>query len=91
MTDKLDSSARIARKPTGAGAEAAEGIHGAPQERDAQRDPTEQTSLADRKSRKDVTRKGSEPLDSDSHQHRSGYGGEGGKPKSPSDDWGSGR
>lgn len=96
---KLDNSAsfhddqgtRISRKPTGAGAEAAEGIHGDPKERDADRDPADQTSLADRETRNDASRRGSEPLDSNSHQHRSGYGGDGGEPQSPNDGWGSGR
>ena len=63
MADKLDNSApfnddqgtRRAQEPTGAGAEASEGIR-------------------------------DEPLDSQSHEHLSGYGGKGGKPKTPNDD-----
>lgn len=86
MADKLDNSApfndgqgtRQAKKPTGAGAEAAEGIHGAPKGRDAKRQPTDQTSLEDRQGDGDPADKGSEPLP-ESEQHRSSYGGGGRK------------
>jgi hypothetical protein len=92
MADKLDNSApfdddqgtRI-NKPTGAGAEAAEGIHGAPKQRDSRRKPSDNTSLEDREPKGDETRPGSEPLESSSHQHRSGYGGNGGTPKESND------
>jgi hypothetical protein len=92
MTDTLDNSApfnddqgtRIARdgdKSTGAGAEAAEGIHGAPQQRESRRDPSDKTSLEDRSA--DDARDGSEPIASESHEHESGYGGRAGQPKRP--------
>jgi hypothetical protein len=93
MADKLDNSApfnddqgtRVAGKPTGAGAEAAEGIHGDPKHRDSQRRPGEKTSLTDGESADDDERSGSEPLDSNSHEHVSGYGGKGGAPKQSND------
>lgn len=92
MADKLDNSAPFnddqgtrVGKPTGAGAEAAEGIHGAPKQRDAKRKPSDNTSLEDRESIGDEARPGSEPFDSSSHQHRSGYGGNGGTPRQSND------
>jgi hypothetical protein len=54
-------------KPTGAGSEAAEGIHGATTEGEA------------------GDRAGSEPLADREKEHRSGYGGAGGKPVKSSD------
>lgn len=86
MADKLDNSApfnddqgtRQAKKPTGAGAEAAEGIHGAPKGRSDTRSPGDQTSLEDRQGDGDSSDKGSEPLP-ESTQHRSNYGGGGRK------------
>lgn len=91
MADKLDNSApfgdeqgtRIAKEPTGAGAEAAEGIHGKPEERDTRRDPGDRTSLEDRDAGNGEERRGSEPLESNSQDHVSGYGGGGGVPKKP--------
>jgi len=93
MADKLDNSApfnddqgtRVAGKPTGAGAEAAEGIHGDPKHRDSQRSPRDKTSLTDGESAADDERSGSEPLGSNSHEHISGYGGKGGAPKQSND------
>lgn len=93
MADKLDNSApfnddqgtRLARKPTGAGAEAAEGIHGDPAHRESRRNPEDKTSLADTDAEGDDERSGSEPLGSNSHEHLSGYGGKGGAPKHPND------
>lgn len=87
MADKLDNSApfndgqgtRQARKPTGAGAEAAEGIHGAPKGRSTERAPDDKTSLEDRQGDGDSSDTGSEPLP-ESEQHRSSYGG-GGRPE----------
>lgn len=92
MADKLDNSApiddgqgtRMARQPTGAGAEAAEGIHGKPEERGARRDPSDRTSLEDRDAR-EPERRGSEPLESSSQEHQSGYGGRGGSPRQSND------
>lgn len=65
---------RIARKPTGAGAEAAEGIHGAPKGRSHARNPADKTSLEDRGTEGSADQQGSEPL-TESDQHRSRYGG----------------
>ena len=69
-------------RPTGAGSEASEGIHGAKSDRDqgAKGSVGEDRSAATRK-------KGSEPLDEAdrTREHRSGYGGSGGKPVSSSD------
>lgn len=92
MADKLDNSApfnddqgtRVSGKPTGAGAEAAEGIHGDPKHRESRRNPKDQTSLTGSEAADDE-RSGSEPLDSNSHEHLSGYGGKGGAPKQSND------
>jgi hypothetical protein len=68
-------------RPTGAGSEASEGIHGAGTGRDegAKSSVSEDRATGSRK-------KGSEPLDDSSDkQHRSGYGGSGGAPVSSSD------
>lgn len=68
-------------RPTGAGSEASEGIHGAGTSRD-EGDTTSappDRGAADRK-------KGSEPLDAGrTNEHRSGYGGSGGSPVTSSD------
>ena len=93
MNDKLDNSApfnddqgtRVSREPTGAGAEAAEGIHGDPKHRDSTRKPHERTSLTDEEGDARDQRRGSEPLDSNSHEHLSGYGGKAGVPKQSND------
>jgi hypothetical protein len=82
MADKLDNSApfdddqgtRRAQQPTGAGAEAAEGLHGSPKGRQDERKPEDKTSLEDRQGDGDSSERGSEPLP-ESEQHRSGYGG----------------
>jgi hypothetical protein len=77
---------------TGAGAEAAEGIHSA----DGERDPGERSALesqptgrADarpgRESGGSEERTGSEPLVARETEHRSGYGGSAGHPVSSSD------
>lgn len=97
MADKLDNTApfndgqgtRIAKEPTGAGAEAAEGIHGKPEERGARRDPADRTSLEDREDVREPDRSGSEPLESNSQDHQSGYGGRGGAPRQSNDGSGS--
>ena len=69
-------------RPTGAGSEASEGIHGANEERGegAKTSVPTERSAGDRK-------KGSEPLDEAdrSNEHRSGYGGSGGAPVTSSD------
>lgn len=87
MTDRLDDSApfdddqgtRIARDrdhATGAGAEASEGIHGAPDGRHTKRERSDESALQDRQTGNDGERRGSEPL-TESDQHRSHYGGGG--------------
>ena len=86
MADKLDNSApfndgqgpRPGGLPRLAGAEAAEGIHGAPKGRSTERAPDDKTSLEDRQGDGDSSDKGSEPLP-ESEQHRSSYGGGGRK------------
>ena len=69
-------------RPTGAGSEASEGIHGAREDRDegAKSSVPKDRSAADPK-------KGSEPLDEADRttEHRSGYGGSGGNPVTSSD------
>jgi hypothetical protein len=68
-------------RPTGAGGEAAEGIHGAKGGRDeaAESSVVEDRDPAERK-------KGSEPLDKGrTTEHRSGYGGSAGAPVTSSD------
>ena len=75
---------------TGAGAEAAEGIHAA----DGGRDPSENSAVESQPTGRgggkggsgdDVAPSGSEPLVDREHEHRSGYGGAGGKPVKSSD------
>ena len=68
-------------RPTGAGSEASEGIHGAGESRNEgdKTSVTEDRSAATRN-------KGSEPLDQDrKNEHRSGYGGSAGTPVTSSD------
>ena len=62
--------------PTGAGAEAAEGIHSADR---GYRDEGENTALrdSDRQADGDDDRRGSEPTTSHSTEHKSSYGGGG--------------
>jgi hypothetical protein len=68
--DPADPSRRDqSSRPTGAGSEAAEGIH----------------SADDEGGRANDERPGSEPLVDRETEHRSGYGGAGGKPKRSSD------
>jgi hypothetical protein len=71
------------RGSTGAGAEAAEGIHSA----DGSKDPGERTALESQPTgtSADGDRSGSEPLVDRETEHRSGYGGSGGKPVRSSD------
>jgi hypothetical protein len=79
------------RGATGAGAEAAEGIHSA----DGDRDPSEQSAIESQPTGRgssqaaggspDVAPSGSEPLVDRETEHRSGYGGAGGKPVESSD------
>ena len=75
-----------AERQTGVGSEASEGMHNARQE--GSRPESDQTALAaeetGRSSREGGKRAGSEPLPED-EQHRSGYGGAGGRPVNSSD------
>jgi len=89
--DHLSSSFRVSgtsgeeEEETGAGAEAAEGIHSTDQ-----REPQDRSALEDvdtGRSRPDeatVERAGSEPIGRE-REHVSGYGGKGGEPKTSSD------
>ena len=76
MADQKQGTGR----PTGAGGEAAEGIHGAKGGRDeASKTSVNADDAGDRK-------KGSEPLNKGrTTEHRSGYGGSGGAPVTSSD------
>ena len=69
------------RRTTGAGSEAAEGIHGA----STDRDPSDRSSVESTETGSDGDQSGSEPLTDRSNEHRSGYGGSGGKPVRSSD------
>ena len=64
-------------KQTGAGSEAAEGIHGA----DGNRDVTDHSALEGKETGTSGGKSGSEPIDSHDREHESGYGGRGGSPK----------
>ncbi len=66
---------------TGAGSEAAEGIHGA----STDRDPADRSSVEDRPTGTEGDQSGSEPLVDRENEHRSGYGGSGGQPVRSSD------
>lgn len=67
----------------GAGGEAAEGIHGAKTDG---RDQSAESSVGATPGQGERGQKGSEPLDAERKtEHRSGYGGSGGKPVSSSD------
>lgn len=74
MTDKSPSRG----KPTGAGSEAAVGIHAADGEKSAAADQRDRQADGDSTP---IERKGSEPTQSHSTEHVSGYGGAGGEPK----------
>jgi hypothetical protein len=68
-------------RPTGAGSEASEGIHGA----GGTRNEGDKSSVSDDRAAAD-RKKGSEPLDPDrKNEHRSGYGGSAGTPVTSSD------
>ena len=72
-------------KPTGAGAEAAEGVHTTDD-----REPSDRSALEDvdtgrtKFDEATVQRAGSEPIQRE-REHKSGYGGDGGAPKTSSD------
>jgi len=73
-------------RQTGAGSEATEGVHNA--QREGSRSEGDRTGLSGqqrgRSTRDGSKRAGSEPLSEDD-QHRSGYGGSGGRPVNSSD------
>ena len=81
-----DSPPDRPERHTGTGSEASEGMHNARQ--GGNRDETDATGLSGeetgRSSREGGKRAGSEPLPEDD-QHRSGYGGSGGRPVNSSD------
>lgn len=62
----------------GAGSEAAEGLHAV-----GGRDPSKRSSVESMAERGDDTEDlpGSEPIEGRSHEHKGGYGGEGGEPR----------
>ncbi|HKP14847.1 MAG TPA: hypothetical protein VJT85_02245 [Gemmatimonadaceae bacterium] len=83
---RADAPTGRPNRQTGAGSEASEGMHNAQQ--GGGRDESDATGLSDqetgRSGREGAKRSGSEPLPEDD-QHRSGYGGAGGKPVNSSD------
>jgi hypothetical protein len=81
MTDRSNPHGDDSPGSTGAGSEAAEGIHGAT----TNRDPADRSSAEHAPSGSDDDRAGSEPLVDRETEHRSGYGGSGGKPVRSSD------
>lgn len=75
----FDSDPRPRHRPTGAGSEAAEGIH----EAGADRSNTDADATDAREAAKgDSRRQGSEPLEHRDATHNSSYGGEMGEPRS---------
>ena len=70
-----------AARPTGMGSEATEGVHGA-----GGRNEKDKSSVTADRAAGSKNRKGSEPLEDRSQQHRSGYGGSGGTPVTSSDE-----
>ncbi len=81
-----DAPTGRAERQTGVGSEASEGMHNAQQE--GSRPESDPTALSGeetgRSTREGGKRAGSEPLSEDD-QHRSGYGGAGGRPVNSSD------
>ena len=67
-------------KSTGAGAEAAEGVHSMDE-----RDPAANSGISKGDAPASDSDRGSEPLEGRNREHRSGYGGSGGKPVSSAD------
>jgi hypothetical protein len=80
--DEGTGEGRQTTERTGAGAEAAEGVHSA-----GGRDERENSGLTERDAggATDNDRAGSEPLGGREREHRSGYGGQGGRPVQSSD------
>jgi hypothetical protein len=75
-------------RQTGAGSEASEGMHNAQGEGKRREDDATGLSSQEtgRTEREGGQRTGSEPLPEEGKQHRSGYGGAGGKPVTSSDE-----
>jgi hypothetical protein len=67
-------------RPSGMGSEATEGVHGA-----GGRSEKDNSSVTASRAEGSKDQKGSEPLEESTQQHRSGYGGSGGKPVASSD------
>lgn len=65
---------------TGAGAEAAEGLHST-----EGRDPHDKSAIESENAGNNNERSGSEPLQHRDAEHKSGYGGQQGQPKTSSD------
>jgi hypothetical protein len=81
---KQDAPPARQERQTGTGSEASEGIHNAQQ--GGTRDESDATGLAGEDTgRGESGRAGSEPLAEEGDQHRSGYGGAGGRPVNSSD------
>lgn len=82
-----DSPPARPSRQSGTGSEASEGIHNAQQGGD--RDESDATGLSGQDTGRDARegsgRAGSEPLAEEGEQHRSGYGGAGGRPVNSSD------
>ena len=68
-------------RPSGMGSEATEGVHGA-----GGRSEEDNSGVTADRADGPKDRKGSEPLEERSQQHRSGYGGSGGAPVTSSDE-----
>lgn len=75
-----DNQSGSVARPTGAGSEATEGVHGA-----GGRSEKDNSSVSATRAEGPKDQKGSEPLEERTKQHRSGYGGSGGKPVTSSD------
>ena len=73
---------RESGRPLGAGSEPAQGIHGAGIAKKLE----SERAVHSRRSAVSAPRAGSEPLHHRSVEHKSGYGGEGGQPRTSSDD-----
>lgn len=84
MTDRKRTEDEHERANTGAGAEAAEGMHSTKGRRPDERSGVERAQN-DRAEGEDAERSGSEPLRHRETEHKSGYGGEGAEPKTSSD------
>jgi hypothetical protein len=74
-----------AKGSMGAGAEAAAGLHGASRQSRPQARRTDVTNSATSTGQPQPGRPGSEPLEGTSQGHVSGYGGQGGEPRTSSD------